>query len=431
MPIFEEKLISPLALRFTQEHIKTIFRDGHIVEDTVVEIETTASTSSDYDLILIAPFPQIEIIRWGRSDSAGGDGRHWFTLDNRRLYCLQRAAMRLWPQRVAAKVEILYADPGAVRKKYDSTTFGESVTIAASCKDAPLFRWDWRTEKVGGDSDEEAATTTRGAAAAAAFRAAVTLDDARMEVDDLTDAAEASPESTLARMLAFEEAREEEAKLEEAKLVSCEVAQGQVQGRSFGFVRCPTPSTSAASEDSDGQGTPRQAPSGGVSRKPVGRSRVTPVPREGCEDHAARALQEIDAQLRGPGADGRLRLRNWQERFGEHLGSIRRFIEGRPDKYVLVPERQGKFRVVEVAGDDGCAVPAATPVAEGALAAQAVAEVRTQLLRQGGAGHVKLDDWSGRYGESLGTFKAFVRSHSGEFTIVPGQGRCFRLALVR
>merc|ERR1719491_2398061 len=113
----------------------------HVVDATTEQIEAHPGMG-DYDLVLHAPFPQIEIIRWGVN--ACEQGGHWFTLDNRRLYCLQRAALKHWPQRVAAKVEILYADPGAVRRKYDSTTLGASVTVAHSCKDAPLFRWDWR-----------------------------------------------------------------------------------------------------------------------------------------------------------------------------------------------------------------------------------------------------------------------------------------------
>eukprot|EP00444_Apocalathium_aciculiferum_P056836 CAMPEP_0183583834 /NCGR_PEP_ID=MMETSP0371-20130417/152411_1 /TAXON_ID=268820 /ORGANISM="Peridinium aciculiferum, Strain PAER-2" /LENGTH=68 /DNA_ID=CAMNT_0025794717 /DNA_START=47 /DNA_END=250 /DNA_ORIENTATION=- len=63
MPIYEEKLISPLAVRFTQEHIKTLFRDGRIVEHTVEEIKTSTGDGG-YDAILEAPFPDIEIIRF-------------------------------------------------------------------------------------------------------------------------------------------------------------------------------------------------------------------------------------------------------------------------------------------------------------------------------------------------------------------------------
>ena len=41
MPIFEEKLISPLAVRFTQEHIRTTFRDGRLVDASIEEIKVS------------------------------------------------------------------------------------------------------------------------------------------------------------------------------------------------------------------------------------------------------------------------------------------------------------------------------------------------------------------------------------------------------
>lgn len=191
MPIYEEKLVSPLAIRFTQEHIKTIFRDGHVVEATVREIGTRAA-GGDYDAILTFPFPPIEIIRFRpkggdrdrrRDDPAPAprgrheerDGSHWFTLDNRRLYCLQRAAVARWPQRVAAPVEILYADPGTLRKKYDNRSKGCSVSISRSVRDPPISWWDWRSQ-VGGEGHD--------AATQLAFDA-VRADDSKKSVDAL------------------------------------------------------------------------------------------------------------------------------------------------------------------------------------------------------------------------------------------------------
>jgi len=397
MPIYEEKLISPLALRFTQEHIKTVFRDGHIVEDTVGELEAHPSAHNDFDLVLQAPFPQIEIIRWGRDDGTG-EGLHWFTLDNRRLYCLQRAAMKYWPQRVAAKVEILYADPGMVKKKYDSTTLGASVTVADSCKDAPLFRWDWldEVEKQGGSS--------------IGFEV-VARDDARREVDELPDAVEVAG-STLDRMLKA------------------------VDDSAEGGVRCPTPSTATPSDDSDG--TPRYA-QGQEFRKIWDRKvgRQTSYPRDDDEYYAARALREINRQLWSHNSDGRLRIHNWSERYGVQLGSLRKFIEARPDMYIVIPENEGKFRVDVVDAEwssdtkaentNGCA---AGPEGSSELVRQAVAEIREQLGKQGGAGYVQINDWNGQYAWSLGPFKSFIRSRSREFQVSPNCGKFFKIALV-
>jgi len=111
MPLYEEKLICPLAVRFTQQRIRTTFKDGYDVEATIKEIATVAGVD-DYDLILEAPFPCIEIIRWSANGRRAGREDHWFTFDNRRLYCLQRLAAEHWPKRVAIAVHVLYADAG-------------------------------------------------------------------------------------------------------------------------------------------------------------------------------------------------------------------------------------------------------------------------------------------------------------------------------
>lgn len=152
MPVFEEKWISPLAVRFTQDHIRTTFRDGRLVESSIPEIQVRpAPVGSEYDVILQAPFPHVEIVRWrvGHEEGPDSETSHWFTLDNRRLYCLQRAAVALWPKRVAAVVEILYNDLGRMRRKFDSTTCGWSVSISHHLHSEELCRWDWRRNTPG------------------------------------------------------------------------------------------------------------------------------------------------------------------------------------------------------------------------------------------------------------------------------------------
>eukprot|EP00929_Paragymnodinium_shiwhaense_P016359 TRINITY_DN12466_c0_g1_i1.p1 TRINITY_DN12466_c0_g1~~TRINITY_DN12466_c0_g1_i1.p1 ORF type:complete len:391 (+),score=71.08 TRINITY_DN12466_c0_g1_i1:85-1257(+) len=146
MPIYEEKLICPLAVRFTQEHIRPEFQDGQELEATIKQIRTRPG-SGEYDVILEAPFPVIEVMRWRphrtTTDESERDSKHWFTLDNRRLYCLQRAAVELWPQRVAVAVDANYAAPEGALRKSDSTSAGRSVGIGHSLKNL-VDRWDWR-----------------------------------------------------------------------------------------------------------------------------------------------------------------------------------------------------------------------------------------------------------------------------------------------
>jgi hypothetical protein len=144
MPLYEEKLISPLAIRFTQNRIRSTFRDGRDVEATIKELAVSPS-EGDYDIIIDAPFPAIEIIRWSQGGRKEGTQDHWFTFDNRRLYCLQRFAVDCWPKRVAAKVEVMYADSGTIRKKLDTQTQGSKVFIGhAFATPDELIQWSWR-----------------------------------------------------------------------------------------------------------------------------------------------------------------------------------------------------------------------------------------------------------------------------------------------
>jgi len=179
MPIFEEKLICPLAVRFTQEHIRPVFQDGRDLEATIDAIVIRPGTG-DYDVILETPFPSIEVVRWRARD--GGDA-HWVTLDNRRLYCLQRAAAALWPKRVAVTVEVLYAATDSILRKNDSSTGGLTVGIGHSLK-ALTGRWDWH-EVVSVQPNGAAATTRPD------FQAALTgvkLDDGKSRLEELLDA---------------------------------------------------------------------------------------------------------------------------------------------------------------------------------------------------------------------------------------------------
>eukprot|EP00930_Biecheleria_cincta_P015893 TRINITY_DN130_c0_g2_i2.p1 TRINITY_DN130_c0_g2~~TRINITY_DN130_c0_g2_i2.p1 ORF type:complete len:360 (-),score=61.32 TRINITY_DN130_c0_g2_i2:345-1424(-) len=148
MPLYEEKLICPLAVRFTQEHIRPQFKDGRKLDESIREVQIN-SGEHGYDFILEAPFPSIEIIRWSQFDTetAQADGDHWFTLDNRRLYCLQHVAASLWPKKCAVRVEVLYAACHGIKRKDTSRTVGRDVAIKHSDRHTDQDQsdhWDWR-----------------------------------------------------------------------------------------------------------------------------------------------------------------------------------------------------------------------------------------------------------------------------------------------
>lgn len=301
MPLFEVKLISPLAVHFTQEHIKTTFRDGHDVDATYEEIVVEPGIG-EYDLILRVPFPNIEIIRWAPQHGVDRNGKmtnarvqregtHWFTLDNRRLYCLQKAAVRHWPLRVGAAVDILYVDPGHVWRKYDSDTEGLAVNIRHSSKDVPIASWDWRKDiKVHCSVRLKCPRAFVALEAASADDDKATVDllmDARAHVVSLTDQAG------------------------DASL--CDHAAPE---------RCATPSTEVARSDGvTSDGLPDCTSDAGSDTE---------------ESVAAAAVQEIEELLRAPDYDGFLWVHRWNERYLRQLGLLREFLVSRPDKFQVV-----------------------------------------------------------------------------------------------
>jgi len=87
--------------------------------------------------------------------------KHWFTLDNRRLYCLQRVAVAYWPRRVGATVEVLYNATDGIWRKDDSSTAGCSVSIGHSLK-AIVARWNWQEAILVGAASTAAVTAVVG-----------------------------------------------------------------------------------------------------------------------------------------------------------------------------------------------------------------------------------------------------------------------------
>eukprot|EP00913_Durusdinium_trenchii_P024962 g23429.t1 len=103
-PKTQEVEVSPLEVNFSQHVIYPLFSDGTSVDETVREV-----TAEIY--WLKAPFPPIQAVRWcpklrdgeGKPvlDENGEERRGvegLFTLDNRRLYVLQRAAVYQYPR---------------------------------------------------------------------------------------------------------------------------------------------------------------------------------------------------------------------------------------------------------------------------------------------------------------------------------------------
>eukprot|EP00930_Biecheleria_cincta_P097016 TRINITY_DN8876_c0_g1_i1.p1 TRINITY_DN8876_c0_g1~~TRINITY_DN8876_c0_g1_i1.p1 ORF type:complete len:579 (-),score=167.35 TRINITY_DN8876_c0_g1_i1:127-1863(-) len=176
MPLYEEKFICPFSIRFSQARIRPNFQDGREVEDSKEQIEAveapTGSLSGRYDLLLRAPFPPIEIIRWWpklREEDGetllDENGKTilgepcWFTFDNRRLYCLQAAAAKHWPQRVGAVVHIMHDLPVSkcAPKKFRTTDLGCSVRISRRYDVVPVNTWSWMEATQENEADAQEA----------------------------------------------------------------------------------------------------------------------------------------------------------------------------------------------------------------------------------------------------------------------------------
>ncbi|CAE6973381.1 unnamed protein product [Symbiodinium natans] len=136
MPLYEERLINPLSVRFSQDRMWEEFSDGRQVEDTVWEI-SAKDGGHGYDLFLSPPFPSVEIVRLRQQRREGSTGvvnergerlygdESWFTFDNRRLYCLQRAALEHWPRTTAVVVKVLFDMPDVRSARHKPSSQGK------------------------------------------------------------------------------------------------------------------------------------------------------------------------------------------------------------------------------------------------------------------------------------------------------------------
>jgi len=184
LPRSAKRLLAPLDIRFSQMKMRHLFSDGRRVAGTVdqitkVRIPEAERANHGAQWKLQVPFPTIEIIRWRaklrdedtfrpKVDSATGeemlDSRaHWFTLDNRRLYTLQEAALTVWPERAVVEVAEVKTGPQAnvgELRKFRTLDRGRSIKIGSSSDKVPFVRWSWG-DKVGlgdtGDSDSSGA----------------------------------------------------------------------------------------------------------------------------------------------------------------------------------------------------------------------------------------------------------------------------------
>jgi len=160
--------ISPLDVRFSQKKMRHLFTDDRSLAEATALVRTVRLTEDEAALCdahwrLEAPFPAIEVLRWrcklrdtetGRPlrDETGADvfdsEERWFTLDNRRLYCLQRCALACWPKRCVVSVVAHMGKSLQSRalRKFRTLDEGCSIMVGSALDKVPFVQWSWRTE---------------------------------------------------------------------------------------------------------------------------------------------------------------------------------------------------------------------------------------------------------------------------------------------
>eukprot|EP00440_Ansanella_granifera_P002818 gb/GFBE01003074.1/.p1 GENE.gb/GFBE01003074.1/~~gb/GFBE01003074.1/.p1 ORF type:complete len:274 (+),score=35.55 gb/GFBE01003074.1/:1-822(+) len=168
--------LSPFEIHFSQTRIRSEFQDGRPLQGALdeIEAETQQGDQGEEDFVLLKPpFPRIEVTRWRcklrekdgapRLDPDSGlelysQEEQWFSFDNRRLCCLQRAAASHWPQKV--RCEVVEIPPTLARtrelRKFDTRTGGLSVLVGRR-EEENLDSWCWRTA-VGLPKEEQPET---------------------------------------------------------------------------------------------------------------------------------------------------------------------------------------------------------------------------------------------------------------------------------
>lgn len=158
----------------------------------------------------------------------------------------------------------------------------------------------------------------------------------------------------------------------------------------------------------------------------------------------ASAISQVQKQLSEQGGQGRVWIPNWKQEYGS-LGSLKAFLESRPDKFKVVPGKLNSFEVASVSKGKtrAAAVLTSAKVRGGYNAAakradggngydpdvaQVIREAKEQLREQGGQGKVWFENWKGRFGH-LGSLRVFFESRPDKFTIISGPGSTFQVAL--
>eukprot|EP00397_Hematodinium_sp_SG-2012_P054066 GEMP01064948.1.p1 GENE.GEMP01064948.1~~GEMP01064948.1.p1 ORF type:complete len:188 (+),score=30.03 GEMP01064948.1:35-598(+) len=132
--LWSEGLINPLDIRFSQKSVHPCFENRGAIEDGVDQIR---HRTLENGVQLMPPFPMIRVL-----EATPG---HY--VDNRRLYCLQRAAVKLYPSACFTYCLITPALPRYRRKtefrKFTAGKLGD-MKVTVESKHGVHCAWNWK-----------------------------------------------------------------------------------------------------------------------------------------------------------------------------------------------------------------------------------------------------------------------------------------------
>lgn len=171
------------------------------------------------------------------------------------------------------------------------------------------------------------------------------------------------------------------------------------------------------------------------------------------------AINDVTRQLEEQGGRGAVWVDEWKEWYQYHLGTIRQFLESLPDLFTVVPEGDRKYHVElnrytrkgygkggsyhkgggAVGGPSGGFRSGPQGMGFGwgkgggfwsKTTADAIKEIKAQLISQGGTGKIWVDNWGHRFQPELGPLRQFLEARYDKFQINPGKGASFTVTLV-
>lgn len=163
----EKRSVNPLSLRFSQAVIYRTFHNGLNVDDVIGEIRGRhipaespfgaycPRRAAQANVHLFAPFPYIRVLSGNRNlkyldgrgsqpDQVSEEQELLYTIDNRRLYVLQQAALRRWPKRCLVDVFVMERLPYKRHaRKFDNYKDGYTVQLGHGRNSSDITMWCW------------------------------------------------------------------------------------------------------------------------------------------------------------------------------------------------------------------------------------------------------------------------------------------------